>query len=128
LDAADCSIHVSRYLRDAIGVISKYRSGVPEGAVVRVYAVGGDGILFDCLNGIVGLRGVELGALPYGNTCDFPRAFGEEALPLFRREATINTRTLSATGGCGGWKSHPKPPSWSTWTASCSSMTASRWR
>ena len=41
----------------------------------RIYAVGGDGILFDCLGGIVGVPGVELAALPYGSSNDFIRSF-----------------------------------------------------
>jgi diacylglycerol kinase family enzyme len=51
---------------------------------VRVYAVGGDGILFDCLNGIVGLPNVELAAVPYGASNDMIRAFGEDKKELFR--------------------------------------------
>jgi diacylglycerol kinase family enzyme len=49
-----------------------------------VYAVGGNGILFDCLNGIVGIENAELATVPYGNTNDFVRSFGEDKLPLFR--------------------------------------------
>jgi diacylglycerol kinase family enzyme len=55
----------------------------PE-TVVRVYAVGGDGILFDCLNGIVGLPNAELAPVPYGRTNDFVRAFGEGLNDIFR--------------------------------------------
>jgi diacylglycerol kinase family enzyme len=76
-------IHVSRYPRDAIGVVRKFASEA-EGAVIRVYAVGGNGILFDCLNGVVGIADAELASLPYGNTNDFARSFGEDKLPLFR--------------------------------------------
>jgi diacylglycerol kinase family enzyme len=78
------SFHVSRYPRDAIAVIRGFASaGAGEGGF-RVYAVGGDGILFDCLNGIVGLPGAELGALPYGKSNDFIRAFGEGVNGRFR--------------------------------------------
>jgi diacylglycerol kinase family enzyme len=49
-----------------------------------VYAVGGNGILFDCLNGIVGIADAELATVPYGSTNDFVRSFGEDKLPLFR--------------------------------------------
>jgi diacylglycerol kinase family enzyme len=76
-------IHISRYPRDAIGVIRKF-AAASEGMVVRVYAVGGNGILFDCLNGIVGIADAELATMPYGNTNDFARSFGEDKLPLFR--------------------------------------------
>ncbi len=75
-------IHVSRFPRDAIGVIRKYVKSSNE--TVRVFAVGGDGILFDCLNGVIGLPNAELGAIPYGAANDFVRAFGENKLDIFR--------------------------------------------
>jgi diacylglycerol kinase family enzyme len=76
-------IHVSRYPRDAIGVIRKF-AAASEDVIIRVYAVGGNGILFDCLNGITGIANAELATVPYGNTNDFVRSFGEDKLPLFR--------------------------------------------
>ncbi|MDR2089374.1 MAG: hypothetical protein LBP73_08475 [Clostridiales Family XIII bacterium] len=77
-------IHISRYPRDAVGVVRRFAASVQEGTIVRVYAVGGDGILFDCLNGIVGISNMELAAVPYGNTNDFVRSFGEGKTALFR--------------------------------------------
>jgi diacylglycerol kinase family enzyme len=64
---------------------------VPSDETVRVYAVGGDGILFDCLNGMVKFPNAELTSVPYGNANDFVRAFGEDAAPSFR-----NIKKLSA--------------------------------
>jgi YegS/Rv2252/BmrU family lipid kinase len=87
-------IHVSRYPRDAIGVIRKFVKAAPEGVVTRVYAVGGDGILFDCLNGIVELPNMELAVMPYGSSNDFALSFGEERIDLFRdlaKQATAGT-------------------------------------
>jgi diacylglycerol kinase family enzyme len=83
----DYSVHVSRYSRDAIGFIRKWMAAVPADEIVRVYAVGGDGILFDCLNGIVGLPNAELAIVPYGNFNDMIRAFGENKTALFRNIA-----------------------------------------
>jgi YegS/Rv2252/BmrU family lipid kinase len=60
---------------------------------VRVYAVGGDGILFDCLNGVIGLDNTELAVIPYGNSNDFVRSFGEGKEKLFR---DINTQTRAS--------------------------------
>ncbi|MDR1272131.1 MAG: hypothetical protein LBK04_03970 [Clostridiales Family XIII bacterium] len=77
-------VHISRYPRDAIGVIRKFVATVPEGVVTRVYAVGGDGIVFDCLNGVVDLPDVELAVMPYGNSNDFVKSFGEENIELFK--------------------------------------------
>jgi YegS/Rv2252/BmrU family lipid kinase len=73
----DYHIHVSRYPRDAVGVIHRFVASLSEGVIVRVYAVGGDGILFDCLNGIVGTANMELAIVPHGSSNDFLRSFGE---------------------------------------------------
>jgi diacylglycerol kinase family enzyme len=83
-DAGNYFLHVSRYPRDATVIIRKYLMTIPETETVRVYAVGGDGILFDCLNGIVGLPNAELAAVPYGNGNDFIRVFGEGKNSVFR--------------------------------------------
>jgi diacylglycerol kinase family enzyme len=77
-------VHVSQFPRNAIRTVRQYITQVEPGTVVRVYAVGGDGILFDCLNGIVGLPNAELAPVPYGHTNDFTRAFGEGLTELFR--------------------------------------------
>jgi YegS/Rv2252/BmrU family lipid kinase len=81
------SIHVSRFPRDAIRTIREYLRATSAGTVVRIYAVGGDGILFDCLNGVVGFKNAELAIVPYGNSNDFLRAFGEGKRELFQNIA-----------------------------------------
>jgi diacylglycerol kinase family enzyme len=83
LAGAEYRIHVSRFPRNAIRVVRQYitQSGPDP---VRVYAVGGDGILFDCLNAVVGLPNAELAPVPYGRTNDFIRAFGEGLDGLFK--------------------------------------------
>jgi diacylglycerol kinase family enzyme len=83
-EGADYAVHLSRYPRDAIGFIRKCAGELSGGETLRVYAVGGDGILFDCLNGIVGLPNAELASVPYGNANDMIRAFGENKKALFR--------------------------------------------
>jgi diacylglycerol kinase family enzyme len=80
----DPVIHISRFPRDAIAVIRAYFKELNSDEIVRVYAVGGDGILFDCLNGVVGLPNAELAIVPYGRTNDMVRAFGENKNDLFR--------------------------------------------
>lgn len=82
---ASASIIISRFPRDAISKVNAVlREATERGEHVRVYAVGGDGILFDCLNGMLNCPGHELASVPYGNANDFLRAFGEENMPLFR--------------------------------------------
>ncbi|MCL2601037.1 MAG: hypothetical protein FWD88_07650 [Treponema sp.] len=72
----DFTIVVSKFPREALGVIQKQvdESG---GDTVRVYAVGGDGIMFDCLNAIMGLPNTELAVMPYGVANTFIRSFGD---------------------------------------------------
>jgi diacylglycerol kinase family enzyme len=78
------SIHLSRFPRDAIIVIRRHLMSVDPGVRVRVYAVGGDGVAFCCLNGIIGMPNAELALLPFGTGNDFVRAFGMEHYHDFR--------------------------------------------
>jgi YegS/Rv2252/BmrU family lipid kinase len=57
---------------------------LPPHQSARIYAVGGDGILFDCLNGIADFRNAELTAIPYGSSNDYVRSFGPKAIDEFR--------------------------------------------
>ena len=80
----NCALHISQYPRDAIGFIRSFAWNLPEETTLRVYAVGGDGILFDCLNGIMGIEKAELAVIPYGHTNSFIRGFGKGTKTLFR--------------------------------------------
>jgi diacylglycerol kinase family enzyme len=83
----DYFIHISRFPRDAAGFIPTFAKTLPKEAVLRVYAIGGDGILFDCLNGIMGLENAELASIPYGHTNNFIRGFGINEEVFFKRLA-----------------------------------------
>jgi len=76
-------VYVSRKPRDAIVFVREYVERHSD-ETVRVYAVGGDGILFDCLNAIINLPNAELAHLPYGNSNDFLLSFGGWDIELFR--------------------------------------------
>jgi diacylglycerol kinase family enzyme len=97
---ADYEIHVSRFPRHAIRTVRQYITRAGPETPVRVYAAGGDGILFDCLNGIVGLPNAELAPIPWGRTNDFIRAFGEgledgfRDIPLLAAAPTLPTDIL----------------------------------
>jgi YegS/Rv2252/BmrU family lipid kinase len=82
-DTPEYAIHVSRYPRDAICTILRYHAGL-EGERLRVYAVGGDGIMFDCLNGLMGLPNTELAIVPRGTGNDFCRSFGAKNYARFQ--------------------------------------------
>jgi diacylglycerol kinase family enzyme len=81
---AEYEIFVSRFPRDAVGFIPLFAKKLPESTTLRVYAVGGDGILFDCLNGIVGLDNAELAAVPYGYTNNFIQGFNKNERIFFK--------------------------------------------
>jgi len=83
-DRDNYKTYISRYRRDAVAVVYSYLSDIPADETVRVYAIGGDGILFDCLNGIVDFPNAELTSVPYGYANDFVRAFGEGVKSAFR--------------------------------------------
>jgi diacylglycerol kinase family enzyme len=92
----DFSIMFSHYPRDAIGLIQKQVAQVEPFETVRVYAIGGDDILFDCLNGIVELPSMELAIAPYGDTNSFIRIFGEGKAELFKSiDALAESDTVS---------------------------------
>jgi diacylglycerol kinase family enzyme len=80
---AEYDIHVSRFPRDAIWAIQSFANAAPPWVPLRVYAVGGRGTLFDCLNGIVELTNVELGIMPYGKETNFYPVFGVKNKNVF---------------------------------------------
>jgi diacylglycerol kinase family enzyme len=96
-------VYVSQYPRDAVGVIRLYLNALPRDTVVRVYAIGGDGILFDCLNGVAEFPAAELAIVPYGITNDFVRAFGEHKNVFRNIQAQFTAKTISTDiMNCGG--------------------------
>jgi len=80
----DFSIHYSRYRRHAIGIINNEAEKAASGETVRVYAVGGDEILFDCLNSAIYFPNIQLAMIPYGASNDFLKIFGESNVEIFR--------------------------------------------
>jgi len=92
---AEYKVYLSRYSRDAIAVVFRYIMEA-GGDPVRVYAIGGDGILFDCLNGMAHFPNAELTCVPYGNANDFVRAFGEGATNKFRDIMSLTKGTPHA--------------------------------
>jgi len=74
-DSDEFNTHISRYPRDAIAVVHRFIASCPGDETVRIYAVGGDGILFECLNGMVDFPNAELTSVPYGNANDFQLFF-----------------------------------------------------
>jgi diacylglycerol kinase family enzyme len=80
----DFSIQFSRYRRDAIIIIQGEAEKAKPDDVIRVYAIGGEEILFDCLNAIAHFPNMELAVVPHGESSDFLHVFGHGKVELFR--------------------------------------------
>ncbi|MCL2411916.1 MAG: hypothetical protein FWC97_09780 [Treponema sp.] len=80
----DFSIQFSRYRRNAILIIQEEAEKTKPGDVVRIYAIGGEEILFDCLNGIAHFPNMQLAAVPFGETDNFLKIFGDKNIESFR--------------------------------------------
>jgi diacylglycerol kinase family enzyme len=76
------TIHINRWKRDAVGYIRRYVTRFPE--IVRVYAMGGNGTLFEVINGVAGLPNVQVAFYPLGRQNSLLYTFGEEKEYLFR--------------------------------------------
>jgi len=93
----DFSTSVVKYPREAIGLIQKQLDKTNDTELVRVYAIGGDSILYDCLNGIAGLPDMELAIVPHGAANSFIRSFGEGTAELFNDIQSITTAPVIPT-------------------------------
>jgi len=82
-DKPDFSIQFSRYRRNAILLIQEEADKAKPGDVVRIYAIGGEEILFDCINGVAHFPDMQIAAVPYGASNDFLKIFGEDKMDLF---------------------------------------------
>lgn len=85
----DFSIQFSRYRRNAIGIIQEEADKAAPGDIVRIYAIGGEEILFDCLNGVAHYPNMQLAAVPYGETNNFLKIFGDDKIESFRDIPTL---------------------------------------
>jgi len=83
-DKPDFSIQMSRYRRNAIGIINEAVEKARPGDVVRIYAVGGEEILYDCINAAAHFPNMQVAAVPYGENNDFLNIFGEGKAESFR--------------------------------------------
>jgi len=80
----DFSIQFSRYRRNAILLIQEEVEKAAPGDIVRIYAIGGEEILFDCMNGVAHFPNTQLAFVPYGEENDFLKIFGEDKVELFK--------------------------------------------
>ncbi|NMP38541.1 MAG: diacylglycerol kinase family lipid kinase [Clostridiales bacterium] len=69
----DYTIHLTSAPGDALEYSKKLAQ---TGEDVRIYACGGDGTLYEAVNGTYGYKNVELASIPLGSGNDFVRLFG----------------------------------------------------
>jgi diacylglycerol kinase family enzyme len=80
-DAEYC-VHVCRWKRDAVGFVQRFVTDADE--IVRVYVFGGDGSIFEVVNGIIGYPNVQLAVYPRGSENALVSTFGAENTYRFR--------------------------------------------
>jgi diacylglycerol kinase family enzyme len=77
------SIHKCRWKRDASGFTRRTINNAPE--MIRVYALGGSGTLFEVINGIVGMPNAQVAWYPLGSNNSLLYTFGSnEKIALFQ--------------------------------------------
>lgn len=69
----DYEFYITKAKYEAIDFI---RENAASGEQMRIYACGGDGTLFEVVNGAYGFENVEITLLPFGSGNDFLRYFG----------------------------------------------------
>ena len=75
-------IHITRWKRDATGFAMRYVKNASE--MVRVYAFGGGGTLFEVINGVAGLPNAQIAYYPLGIDDDLLVAFGKNSKEIFK--------------------------------------------
>lgn len=70
----DYEVHVTKGSGEATSFLRQYLENYKE--PVRVYSCGGDGTLYECVNGIVGFDNVELACYAIGTGNDFVKVYG----------------------------------------------------
>lgn len=74
--SGEFEIYITKAADDAK---NKARSAAESGEDITVFACGGEGTVFEVLNGIVGFSNVNLGVIPCGSANDFLKFFSESA-------------------------------------------------
>ena len=78
----DHTIHVTRWKRDASAFAMRFVKNASE--MVRVYAFGGGGTLFEVINGVMGLPNVQVAYYPLGRDDDLLTVFGKNSESAFK--------------------------------------------
>jgi len=88
-ESPDFSIQFSRYRRNAMSIVQDEVEKAKSGDIIRIYAIGGEEILYDCVNAVAHYPNTQIAAVPHGESCDFLQIFGENNVELFRDIPTL---------------------------------------
>ncbi|MCL2214368.1 MAG: hypothetical protein FWC06_04060 [Treponema sp.] len=83
-EKVDFSVQFSRYRRNAIGIINDEAEKTAADEIIRIYAIGGEEVLFDCLNASAHFPNTQLALIPYGESNSFLKIFGEDKAESFK--------------------------------------------
>jgi len=84
-------IHITRWERDALGLIRRYAAKSDE--FIRIHIMGGTGTLFEAVNGVVGLPNAHIAAYPFGKKNTFLKRFTDD-ISVF---SSIRSQVFSKT-------------------------------
>lgn len=71
----DYEVYLTKGRHDATRFVKDYLAHRPADELTRFYAAGGDGTLYDIVNGVAGERNCEVSCLAYGSGNDFVKNF-----------------------------------------------------
>jgi len=83
-EKVDFSIQFSRYRRNAMAIINDETEKSNKVEDIRIYAIGGEEIFYDCLNAVSHFHAIQLASVPYGETNDFLWIFGKDKTETFK--------------------------------------------
>ncbi len=89
--ALDYIIHVTTAANDGMNFAAEMAK---TGETMRIYACGGDGTLYEVVNGSYGYSNVEVAVIPLGSGNDFIRLFGKKEV-LANVEAQVNGTAIN---------------------------------
>jgi len=84
LEKPNFSVQNSRYRRNAMLLLEEEVEKAEPGDDIRVYAIGGEEIFYDCLNAAAHFPNMQLAAVPHSQSNDFLKIFGEKNFESFR--------------------------------------------
>jgi len=90
-NSLDSEVYITKAQGDAMEYVRKTAASNEQ---IRFYASGGDGTLYEVVNGSYGYKNVEIAIIPLGSGNDFARIFGQDREPLLEIGNQVNGDTV----------------------------------